>query len=94
MNITRVFCVSYDLSKPNRNYNSLYDELKKSKSWWHYLQSTWLIFTDESADTLAQRLLKHLDKDDSLLVIEVNKDRQGWLPNKAWEWIKDHIDGY
>jgi len=37
------------------------------------------ICTDEPADKSAKRLLNHLDKDDSLLVIEVAKDRQGWL---------------
>jgi len=86
-----VYVVSYDLSKPNRNYEDLYEELKKSGSWWHYLESTWLIYTNESASELYNRLSKHIDKDDRLLIIEAGRERQGWLPEKAWEWIRKHI---
>lgn len=86
-----VYVISYDLSKPNRNYEDLHEELKKSSSWWHYLESTWLIYTNESASELYNRLSKHIDKDDRLLIIEAGRERQGWLPEKAWEWIRKHI---
>lgn len=44
-----VYCVSYDLNKAGQNYNDLYEELKKSPNWWHHLDSTWLIVTNETA---------------------------------------------
>lgn len=85
-----VYCVSYDLNKEGQNYEDLYVELKKSPGWWHYLDSTWLISTSENAVQLSERLLKHLDSNDNLLVIGVTTDRAGWLSKKAWEWIGQH----
>jgi len=86
-----VYCVSYDLNKTGQNYSALYEELKKSSSWWHYLDSTWLIYTSETADQLSERLLKHTDQNDRLLVIKVVKSYQGWLNEEAWKWIREHV---
>lgn len=88
----KVFSVNYRLNAPGQNYDALSDEIKNSDGWWHYLTSTWLVATNESADELARRLLQHLDANDSLLVIGVTDESEGWLPNKAWDWIRTHID--
>ncbi|WP_280633738.1 hypothetical protein [Nocardioides sp. 503] len=38
--------------------------------------------------------MKTMDKNDSLLIINVlNDDYAGWLPERAWEWIRKHIVG-
>ena len=87
----RVYNVSYDLKSPGQNYTDLISELKKSSSWWHYLDSTWLIRTQESASQLWERISSYFDKNDYALIIEVGKDYQGWLPEKAWEWIKENV---
>lgn len=86
-----VYCVSYDLNKAGQNYSALYDELKASPGWWHNLDSTWLVQTHESADQLCDRLLRHLDQNDRLLVIKVVRPFQGFLTEKAWEWIRSHV---
>ena len=86
-----VYCVSYDLNKAGQNYNALYDELKKSPGWCHPLDSTWLISTRESAQQLSDRLRKHLDNNDTLLVIGVTKEYSGWLPQATWDWMRQHI---
>lgn len=85
------YCVSYDLNKLGQNYDPLYKELKSSPGWWHDLDSTWLISTQETAEQLANRLLAHLDKNDRLLVIKVVRDYQGWLTQDAWKWIDAHV---
>lgn len=86
-----VYCVSYDLNRTGQNYNALYEELKKSASWWHYLDSTWLIDTAETAEQVSARLLKHIDTNDRLLVIKVVRAYQGWLTEEAWKWINEHV---
>jgi len=88
-----VYVVSYDLRKPGQDYKGLFDALQASPSWWHYLESTWLIATSENANELYNRLWAHLDRDDSILVIQAGADRQGWLPKKAWEWIERELLG-
>jgi hypothetical protein len=82
-----IYSVSYDLSNPGQNYSQLIEELESSPDWWHYLQSTWLISTRETAHQLSKRLLGHMDANDKLLVIEVRMHFDGWLPEDAWDWI-------
>ena len=86
-----VYVVSYDLRKPGRDYTGLSEELQHSPSWWHYLDSTWLIVTSESAGKLYNRLAPHLDEGDSILVVQAGSDRQGWLPKDAWTWIQQNV---
>ncbi|MBQ2883651.1 MAG: hypothetical protein IJE43_07780 [Alphaproteobacteria bacterium] len=87
-----ILLITYDLRQPNRDYESLYDAIKKCGShWWHYLESTWLVDTNISVDECVNRLRQTMDTDDNLLVVDITgRPRQGWLPSKAWEWIKQH----
>ena len=86
-----VYCVSYDLNQAGKNYNALYDELKKSPGWCHPLDSTWLISTGETAQQLSDRLRRHLDNNDTLLVIGVTKEYAGWLTQDTWDWMRTDI---
>ncbi|BEA52155.1 MULTISPECIES: hypothetical protein [Enterobacteriaceae] len=86
-----VYCVSYDLNQAGQNYNALYDELKKSPGWCHPLDSTWLISTGETAQQLSDRLRRHLDNNDTLLVIGVTKEYAGWLTQDTWDWMRTDI---
>ncbi|MCF7519836.1 hypothetical protein [Pseudoalteromonas sp. L21] len=86
-----VYCVSYDLNRAGQNYNALYEEIKASSGWCHPLDSTWLISSSETADQLSDRLRKHLDNNDDLLVIKVTRGYAGWLPKNIWEWIDKHV---
>ncbi|MHB0390349.1 hypothetical protein ACYBJS_25320, partial [Klebsiella pneumoniae] len=74
-----------------QNYNALYDELKKSPGWCHPLDSTWLISTGETAQQLSDRLRRHLDNNDTLLVIGVTKEYAGWLTQDTWDWMRTDI---
>ena len=89
-----LYIVTYDLRKPGKDYKGLYEQLKNSPRWWHYLDSTWLIATQETANQLYNRLRQCLDVGDHILVIEAGRNIQGWLPEKAWEWIKQEIPGW
>lgn len=84
-----IYAVNYDLKKPGRDYSGLYSAIKSSGSWWHYLDSTWLVDTQLSADGIWELLSPHVDRNDSVLVIGVTKDYSGWLPRDAWDWIKE-----
>ena len=77
--------ITYDLNKPGQNYSGLYDEIKGlGSSWWHYLDSTWLVRTSLSANDAADRVKKRIDDSDNLLVLNVTSDSYaGWLPKEA-----------
>ena len=87
----KVFVVTYDLNRPGQNYPKLSAALKDSPYWWHYLTSTWLIATNETADQLWDRISSTVDKSDEVLVIRVCAESQGWLSKEAWDWINKHV---
>ena len=49
------------------------------------MESTWLVYISESANELYHELKPHIDETDSIFIIEAGKDRQGKLPEKAWD---------
>ena len=89
----RVYIVSYGLGK-KKNHIGLFEQLQASGGWWHYLDSTWLIATQDDANQLYRRLKPHIDEqEDSILIIQAGTDMQGWLPKDAWEWIHRELLG-
>lgn len=90
-----ILLVTYDLKQPNNSYPELFEALKGEESWWHYVSSTWLIATEKSAMEFSSELQGHIFEGDRLLVVNFPSDKnqyQGWLPRKAWDWIKRHRD--
>jgi hypothetical protein len=88
--MSAVYMVSYDLRKPGQDYAGIYDALQSFPSWWHYLDTTWMIVSELDPAGVFERLAPHLDQNDSLIVMEAVNRKAGWLPQKAWEWIDEH----
>lgn len=87
------YLVGYDLDKPGQNYSALTTDLESFGTWWHHLDSTWLIQTSLSHTALRDRLKAHLDTNDELLVIDVTGDRAAWygFSAKGSQWLKDNL---
>lgn len=89
--MNKAYSITYDLKKPGRNYDKLYDAIKKSPKWWHYLESNWIIISSETPNQIWDRIGEHIDKKDFLLIIEIRDNAQGWLPKGAWDWIHHNV---
>ena len=87
----RAFSINYDLVAPGRDYTGLFEAIKKCGKWWHYLDSMWIVITDEKPQQIWNRLAQHVDKNDYMLIIEVLDNTQGWLPEDAWTWIHANV---
>lgn len=86
-----ILLVTYDLNVPSKNYEELYKVLKTASSWWHYLDSTWLLYTNDTVSSWCDKIRKVTDENDVFLVVDITKQpRSGWLTKKAWTWIKEH----
>lgn len=84
-----IISVSYELRKAGQNYQTLYDTIKTAPSWCHPMTSHWFIKTNESVQAWSDRLLRVIDQNDSLFVVDITgQSRQGWLPKDAWEWFE------
>ena len=60
-----IYSINYDLKKPDRDYEGLYDAIKGCGAWWHYLGSTWLVDTNLDANGIWERVKGHVDAERS-----------------------------
>lgn len=69
------YLVSYDLYAPKQDYQSLIERIKKFPSHCKVADSTWLIGTSfSSSEKVFDKLIRFLDEDDILFVIETTDD--------------------
>ena len=84
------FIVGYDLNRPGQDYDSLWKRLKEFGTWWHHLDSTWLVRTEMTAVQLRNELKPLLDSSDELLVIDVTG--KSWagtgFSERAYDWLR------
>lgn len=86
-----ILIISYDLKQPGRNYDDLYDAIKSAPGYISAMDSLWFISTTESVETWSERLLKVMDNNDYLFVVDITgQSRQGWMSKSVWEWLKKH----
>lgn len=85
--MSKAYLITHDC-KENKNLD---EEIKNSLKWWHYIESTWIIITDETANEIWNRLENKINNDDNLLIIDIGNSYQGWLTSKAWDWIKKEL---
>ncbi|MFW1746108.1 hypothetical protein ACG9XW_07780 [Acinetobacter guillouiae] len=85
-----VYSVSYDLNKEGQNYTALITEIKSFNGYCKVMQSYWFICSNDSIQAVSDKLIRHIDTNDFLLVMEVSTNRQGWLNKSIWQWLKRH----
>lgn len=91
----KTFLIGYDLNKPRENddYKDLIEKIKTvGLTWWHCLDSTWIIKTDKSAVTIRDTLKTYLDDGDELLVVHLSGEG-AWTGFKGncSTWLKDNL---
>lgn len=88
----KTYLVGYDLNTPGQDYADLFKAIKGIGSWWHYLDSTWIVKTDSSAVQIRDTLKKHIDKNDELLVVKLSGEG-AWtgFDNTASQWLLDNL---
>ena len=88
-----VYSISYDLRKSGRDYASLYDAIKTYGMWWHQTGYVWFIVTRDSAVSIRDNLLRHIDKNDKLFIVALRKNwaGAGFTP-KEYDWLKSLPD--
>lgn len=64
-----VYCITYDLIKPDRNYEKLTEAIQSYGTWWHQTGSVWLIVTEQDASIVRDFLMQFIDNNDKLFVI-------------------------
>lgn len=85
--------VGYDLNKTGQDYSKLVKRLKEYGTWWHHLDSTWLIKTEQTAVEVRNVLAKLIDANDELLVMGVTGRSAAWrgFSEKGSDWLKKNL---
>lgn len=88
-----VYCISYDLRKSGRNYESLYEAIKSYGTWWHQTGSVWFVVSSDTAANIRDRLNEQIDSNDKLFVIALQKRWAGvGFSQREYEWLKSIPD--
>lgn len=94
-----IYLIGYDL-KSGQDYSDLIAELKSFGTWWHGLDSTWLIESDKSAKEIHSTLKAKLpSSNDKLLVIKYVTSKETGSGAAAWKgftesssnWLKKYL---
>lgn len=89
----KAYMITYDLNSPGQRYDEIINIIKNevSISWCSYWKSSYLIKSNYSPDEIQGKLKPFLDSGDRLIVIEVQKNYQGWLEKENWDFIRNNI---
>ena len=88
--MSKMFLITFDFKGSADKYSKVFETLKSFGTWWHYMENTWLVMSEKAPSEMNDLMRPHYDKDINVLIIEVGKNRSGWLPQKAWDWIKKY----
>jgi len=84
-----VLMVGYDLNRPGQEYGDLMEAIKGYGTWWHHLDSTWFIETDDSPSEVREHLQQFIDNGDELLVIQAARNWSAiGFKQSAYDWFK------
>lgn len=87
----RAYILSFDRDD-TVNYKKFHDQLIALPgiiTWWHYIKSSYIIISQENANDLSAKV-RMLVPNKSILIVEVDlKNMNGWLPQKAWDWLSE-----
>jgi len=86
------YLISYDLNMPGQDYEKLYEAIKDLGTWWHHLDSTWIIKYNGTAKDIRDTLKPHLDSNDDLLVVKLTGEG-AWkgFSDKDSQWLKNNL---
>jgi hypothetical protein len=88
----RTYLIGYDLNKQGQDYKTLIDEIKKLGTWWHCLDSTWIIKSDSTAEAIRDYLKQYIDSNDELLVVCLSGEA-AWtgFDEACSKWLKENL---
>ena len=90
----RTYLIGYDLNKPQQHndYKDLIAKIKVLGTWWHCLDSTWIIKSNSSAEAIRNQLKPFIDSTDELLVVGLTGEG-AWtgFDQQCSSWLRDNL---
>ncbi|TGL45976.1 hypothetical protein [Leptospira perdikensis] len=86
----RAYILSYDRNPSKYDYKSIHSKITKNpmiKNWSHYLNSSYILISENNVNELSDYIRKVMPKHRFLLLEVDLRKSNGWLPQEAWDWI-------
>lgn len=85
-----LYTISYDLSYPNRDYESLSNAIRSYSSWWHQTGSVWIIsVSNTNATDIRDYLKQFIDRNDKIFVAKLLGEWAAFgFTQEEYDWIK------
>lgn len=86
------YLIGYDLNKTGQDYETLIEQIKKLGTWWHHLDSTWIVKSDLTAVQIRDNLKPYIDDNDELLVARLSGEA-AWtgFSERGSKWLKNNL---
>lgn len=87
-----IYTISYDLSNPGRDYDSLTNAIQSYGNWWHQSGSVWLIASNNTNCAAIRDYLKQfIDQNDKVFVAKLTGEWAGFgFTNEEYNWMKSN----
>lgn len=86
------YLIGYDLNRTGQDYASLIEAIKGLGSWWHCLDSTWIIKHNGPSTVIRDALSPNIDSNDELLVVKLTGEG-AWtgFNTQCSTWLKNNL---
>lgn len=92
---TKTYIIGYDLNKIGQNYSELIEAIKNvsNGTWWHHLDSTFIIKSNKSALSIKNTLSKYIDCNDELFIARLVEEETEWagFSKRGTEWLENQL---
>lgn len=87
-----IYCISYDLRQPGRNYDELISAIKGFGTWWHQTESVWFIKSEKYSSDIRDYLKQYIDNNDKIFVIKVDNNWAGvGFSKEEYDWLRKNF---
>ena len=85
--------ISYDLRRPGQDYPELFAAIKSNGvTWWHCLESVWIVKTNLTSAQIRDRLQPHIDVNDKVLVAALSgQSGTLGLDKNCNDWLRENL---
>ena len=87
------YMITYDLNSKGQKYDEVIKAIKDSSTgaWCTSWKSSYLIKSYLTPNQIFDKIKPHIDDNDTLIIIEIKNNYQGWLSENQWQYIKENI---
>jgi hypothetical protein len=86
--------ISYDIHPAmGEACEKVIDAIMSLGTWWHHIESTWIVRCDHTPEQIRDILKQHVGSDDQLLIVDISQDTAAWfgLNEAGSKWLEESL---